>query len=193
MSGRLLAAVAAGAIAFAAQQQGPVEGLAASPVRVVIYEDLQCPDCAVFRKMMDEKLLPRYGDKVAFVHRDFPLSKHAWSRKAAIAARFFHEKDPAVGVAWRRETMANLRTITPDNFNRTLGAFSEKHGIPAAAATAALDDARLARLVEDDFQDGVARGVSHTPTVLVNGAPFVETFTVEEISKGIDQALAEAK
>ena len=40
-------------------QKPIVEGRADSPVRVVIYEDLQCPDCAVFRRMMDEKLLPR--------------------------------------------------------------------------------------------------------------------------------------
>ena len=36
-----------------------VEGKPDSEVRVLIYEDLQCSDCAVFRKMLDEKLLPR--------------------------------------------------------------------------------------------------------------------------------------
>ncbi|NWF85183.1 MAG: thioredoxin domain-containing protein, partial [Bryobacteraceae bacterium] len=56
-----------------------VEGNPSSPVRVVIYEDLQCSDCAAFRKMLDEKLLPRYGSKVAFEHRDFPLAKHSWA------------------------------------------------------------------------------------------------------------------
>ena len=43
-----------------------VEGKADSPVRVLIYEDLQCPDCADFRVMLDQKLLPKYGAKVAF-------------------------------------------------------------------------------------------------------------------------------
>jgi len=32
-----------------------VEGNASSPVRVVIYEDLQCSDCAAFRKMLENK------------------------------------------------------------------------------------------------------------------------------------------
>ena len=40
---------------------------------------------AAFRRMLDEKLLPKYGDEVAFVHRDFPLAKHAWARQAAAA------------------------------------------------------------------------------------------------------------
>ena len=74
-----------------------VEGLADSPVRAMIYEDLQCPDCAAFRRMMDEKLLPEYAGKVAFVHRDFPLAKHAWARRAAIAARFFRSEERRVG------------------------------------------------------------------------------------------------
>jgi len=60
-------------------------------------------------------------------------------------------------------------------------------------AMAALDDARLGALVEKDFQDGVARGVAHTPTALVNGQPFVEHFTYEEVAKAIDAELAGAK
>jgi protein-disulfide isomerase len=60
-------------------------------------------------------------------------------------------------------------------------------------AIAALADPRYAELVEKDYQDGVSRGVVHTPTVFVNGKPFVETFTFEEISKGIDEALAQAR
>jgi protein-disulfide isomerase len=46
--------------------------------------------------------------------------------------------------------------------------------------------------VEQEYREGVARGVSRTPTVFVNGEPFIETFTYEEISKGIDAALAAA-
>jgi protein-disulfide isomerase len=60
-------------------------------------------------------------------------------------------------------------------------------------AIAALTNPKYAELVEKDFQDGVGRGVVHTPTVFVNGVPFVETFTFEEISKGIEAALAQAK
>jgi protein-disulfide isomerase len=55
---------------------------------------------------------------------------------------------------------------------------------------AALDNPRLAALVEADFQDGVARGVAKTPTVFVNGNPFIEHFTLEDISQAIDGALA---
>ena len=43
---------------------------------------------------------------------------------------------------------------------------------------------------QDDYQEGIARGVARTPTIFVNGEPFIETFTFEDISKSIDAALA---
>jgi protein-disulfide isomerase len=174
-------------------QKPIVEGRADSPVRVVIYEDLQCPDCAVFRRMMDEKLLPQYGGKVAFVHRDFPLAKHAWARRAAIAARFFTDRNPELGLEYRRYTMAGQPAANEGNFNARLADFAKTHDIEPEAAIAALSNARYAELVEQDYQDGVSRGVVHTPTVFVNGRPFIETFTFEEISKGIDEALAQTR
>lgn len=189
MSGRLLMALVVSSLGLAAH--GPlVEGRADSPVRVMIYEDLQCSDCAAFRRMMDEKILPRYGDKVAFLHRDFPLAKHAWARRAAAAARYFGEIRPELGLAYRRHILATNRETTPDNFSSRLSEFAQIHGVEAARALAAVDDKRLADLVDKDFQEGVARGVAKTPTVFVNGKPFVERFSFEEISKAMDEALA---
>jgi len=189
MSARLLLILLATSMALTAQQP-IVEGLAESKVRVLIYEDLQCSDCAAFRQMLDEKLLPRYATRVAFVHRDFPLAKHAWARKAAVAARYFAERKPELGLAYRRYALAGIEKTTPANFNDRLAQFAREHGLDPAPALAALSDARLAALVERDFQDGVARGVVHTPTVLVNGNTFVEQFSLDEISGALDDALA---
>ena len=171
-------------------QKPVIEGSADSPVRVVVYEDLQCPDCAAFRHMLDEKILPRYGSKVAFVHRDFPLAKHAWARRAAIAARFFAERSPELGLEYRRYTMTGIETTDAGNFNLRLATFAKAHGVSQEEAIAALDNPKYAEWVEQDYQDGVARGVVHTPTVFVDGKPYIETFTFEEISKGLDAALA---
>ena len=191
MTNRLGAALLLSSMGLAAQ--GLVEGRAGSPVRVIIYEDLQCPDCADFRVMMDQQILPKYGDRVEFVHRDFPLAKHAWARRAAIAARFFTEKDSQLGLEYRRHTMATQAEATADNFKDRLAEFARQHSLKPEEALAALDNPHYAELVEKDYQEGVGRGIVHTPTALVNGAPFIETFTFEEISKGIDDALAQAK
>ena len=170
-----------------------MEGAAQSTVHVLIYEDLQCPDCAVFRTMLDTQLLPRYASSVRFEHRDFPLAKHAWARKSAIASRFFEEARPQLGLEYRKYVMGHQSEITAENFNDQLASFARAHGIDASRALAALDDQRLAGLVEKDFEEGTARGISHTPTVLVNGKPFIETFTFQQVAGEIDAQLARAQ
>ncbi|HEY3439545.1 MAG TPA: thioredoxin domain-containing protein [Paludibaculum sp.] len=185
----LVLACVAALSAFA--QGSLVEGKKDSPVRVIIYEDLQCPDCADFRVMLDQKLLPKYGAKVAFIHRDFPLAKHAWARPAAIASRYIQGVSEEKASQFRRETMAAQKTIKAEVFRDWLRAFCARNGLDAAKAIAALADPSMAALVQSDFEDGVARGIARTPTALVNGEPFIETFTVEQISAGIDAALKE--
>lgn len=170
-----------------------VEGLTSSPVRVVVYEDLQCSDCAVFRAMMDDHLLKRFGSQAAFEHRDFPLTKHAWARGAAIAARYFGAIDPALGVAFRRTTFAKQKEITDvAKLPAHVAAFAKANGKDPNAAVAALtaEGSAHAAAVDEDYREGVARGIAKTPTVFVNGEPFVETFSLEAIAKSIAAAIA---
>jgi protein-disulfide isomerase len=191
---RTLPALCAGltllAAASAARAQEPiVEGKKSSPVRVVIWEDLQCSDCAVFRDMLDKQLLPKYKDKVAFEHHDFPLAKHAWARRASIAARFFANQNQEAAIEFRRWIMRNQKLITPENFNQKLAEFAAKRGIEPGKAVASLEDDNLKEAVEKEFQSGVARGIAKTPTVIVNGQPFIETFAAADLIKAIEGAL----
>lgn len=181
--------LAAIVLALAAGAALPVEGNPESRVKVIVYEDLQCPDCAAYRQMMDQRLLPKFGSQVAFVHKDFPLAKHAWARMAAVAGRHFAAVGPEIGVRFRQHVMANLRSITVDNFRDKIAAFAKAQGADPDAALKALDNADYAAQVERDFQEGVARGVAKTPTVFVNGRPFIETFRFEDLAAAIEQAL----
>lgn len=188
-----LAAVLLAAAAIVADQERLVEGNAKSPVRVIAYEDLQCSDCAIYRRMLDEKLLPKYSATVAFEHRDFPLEKHAWAKKAAVAARYFDAAGSGLGVAFRQWAMGNQESVTAENFDAKLADWARSKGQDPAKVQKALSDPALVKAVEEDYEDGVARGVARTPTVFVNGEPFIEAFRFEEISKGIDAALAATK
>ncbi len=175
-------------ISFAAAKR-PIEGNPESTVRVVIFEDLQCPDCAALRTMLDQKLLPKYAAKVAFEHRDFPLAKHAFARKEAVAARFVDSIDSDLGLKFRRDALGSIKQVRESGFDAWLANWAKQNSVDPAKAAAALEDKDLAALVEKDFQDGVARGVAKTPTAFVNGVPFIETFTFDEISKAIEEAL----
>jgi protein-disulfide isomerase len=181
--------LAAAATSLMLADQVPIEGNKSATVRVIIYEDLQCPDCADFRAMLDKDLLPAYGKKVAFEHRDFPLPKHAWARQAAIASRMFAEKSPDLYTEWRRYALSHIKEINAAGFNDSVLAWAKQHDVNPVKVTEALEDKTLNDAVEKDWQEGLARGVSKTPTVFVDGEPFVETFTLQEISAAIDKAL----
>jgi protein-disulfide isomerase len=181
------------ALAFAAAIPAAgrlTEGAADAKVRILVYEDLECSDCAKFRPMMDQKLLAKYGSKVAFEHRDFPLTKHAWSRLAAVAARHFERENPKLAVEFRRVTMEKQASITADRLGTHVATFARQFGSDPVKAVEAMTDAALQKLVDDDFAEGLARGVTRTPTVFVDGEPFVETFAFDEIAKSIEAALA---
>jgi protein-disulfide isomerase len=187
-------AVAAGLAAVAGLAgEVLIEGKATSRVRVLIFEDLQCGDCAAFRRMMDQTILPKYKDSVAFLHRDFPLPRHTWARKAAIAARFFESKRASLGLDYRRHMLSTFESTTVDTFGQSLYDFCRTHGVDPAEAQDGLLKQEFADRVDRDYREGETRGVTKTPTVIVNGIPFVEKFTFEELSKALDEALAGAR
>ena len=190
---KVMVALVFAAASMVAGQERVVEGNPESLVRVIAYEDLQCSDCAIYRRMMDEQLLPKYAGTVAFEHRDFPLEKHKWAKTAAVAARHFDKIQPALGVAFRQWAMANQESITPETFDSKLEEWTRSRKQDIAQLKTALADPALIKAVQEDYEDGVARGVARTPTVFVNGEPFIETFTFEQISKGIDAALSATK
>jgi protein-disulfide isomerase len=166
-----------------------VEGNPSSPVRVIIYEDLQCSDCAHFRGMMDQRILPRYGDRIEFIHRDFPLPKHDWARQAAIAGRWVYEQNHALGIVYRREIMSEQDHLTTENLKDWLAHFAARNDLDPKGIVASLGDQRLASIVDADYQGAVARGVSKTPTVYVGNQSFVENIVYEDLAHALDQAL----
>jgi protein-disulfide isomerase len=183
-------AMLASAVSLFGARAEIVEGNPLSPVRVVIYEDLQCSDCQNFRAMMDQKLLPRYGTRVAFVHRDLPLPRHEWARAAAVAARWVYEKDPSLGIVFRREIMSEQDHLTQADMQNWLLQFARRNNLDQKGIIDALSDPRLLNLVDQDYLAGVARGVSHTPTVYAGGQIFVETIIFDEIARVLDLELS---
>jgi protein-disulfide isomerase len=169
-----------------------VEGNPKGAVRVLIYEDLQCPDCSVFRKALDERLLPRYSASVAFEHRDFPLPKHTWAKEAAVAARYFQALNPMLAADFRRTVQGNLGKVNSEGFRSWLIEFCRDRQLDTDKALAALNNSTYAQAVEADYQAGVAAGIRRTPTVIVGGTSFVETIDIGALQRSLDALLGGA-
>src|SRR5579872_3038984 len=115
ISAACLALVLGASGAAAVSRNDIVEGNLASPVRVIIYEDMQSGRGAQFQQMLEQKLLPKYRDRVLFVHRDFPQGRHDWALEAARAARWVFTQSNQLGVFVRREVVAQQNGITDHN------------------------------------------------------------------------------
>src|ERR1700752_3313722 len=67
-------------------------------VAIVVFEDLQCPDCARAAPLLEEAAKTY---KIPLVRHAFPLPMHNWSKDAAIMARYFDTKSKIIGNEFR--------------------------------------------------------------------------------------------
>ena len=165
-------------------------GNARSPVRVIVYQDLECPSCAQWHGDFLSQIIPRFGAQVGFEFRDFPLPQHPWAFNAAVLARFFDTKSPQLGMAWRDYCFTHQDALTPDNLLDKAAAWAAPHGITRAQLSQVFARSDLFSLVQADMARGNRDHVEHTPTVLLNG---VEATTPAKLEQMLTQALARAK
>jgi len=164
----------------------PVAGNPAAKVRVIVYQDLECPSCAQWHGVLEKQVIPEFGSKVAFEFRDFPLTQHLWSFNAAVLARYFDTVKPAIGMAWRDFCFTHQTELTPDTLLDQAVRWSATYGIKRAQIEGVFSRSDLFALVEHDKKLGHADNVVHTPTVLLNG---VEATTPEELTKRLTAAV----
>lgn len=163
----------------------PVVGDVHSSVRVIVYQDLECPDCARWHKVFTAQIIPQFGSKVAFEFRDYPLPQHLWSFNAAVLARYFDTKSSKLGMGWRDYCFTHQDELTPTNLMAKAAEWARPAGVTATQLENAFANAELFAQVQADQQLGHRDNVQHTPTVLLNGH---EASTPEELEQWLAQA-----
>jgi len=157
-----------------------------APVAIVVFEDLQCPQCGRVAPLL-EQASRTY--KIPLVQHDFPLPAHNWSFEAAVLARYFDTHSKEVGNAFREAVFAHQLEITPQN----LRGFAEKFATDNKIALPFVVDpeGKLAGLVRADKDVGVSLHIIHTPTIWVvsskhSGRPYVEVTDTSQLYLMID-------
>ena len=155
-------------------------------VAIVIFEDLECPDCARAAPLVAEASRTY---KIPLVRHDYPLPMHPWAYDAAILARYFDTHSKAIGNEFRDTVFRHQLEITKE----TLRPFGEKF---AAAHKIDLPfvvdpEGKLAKLVDADRELGKQLDLQHTPTLYVvsnkrSGTPFVEVVDRSQLFQLID-------
>lgn len=173
-------------------QNQPCSGPADAPVTIVEYADLECPSCARLQPVLEKDVLPRYGQKVRVIYKDFPLPMHDWSRKAAVASQCAYQINPSAFVRYRSSIFAHQDQINVTNVRDQLLTLGEAAGIDRMRLAACIDSNASLPRVEADLREGQELQVNMTPTCFVNGREIVG-LAPEELNQAITHDLADRK
>ena len=152
---------------------------AGASVAIVLFQDLQWPDCASAYPTIIQTAQTRH---IPVVVHDFPMPRHSWSFQASVTARFFDAKSQQLGNDFRGYILQNQQQISDE---AALRRYAEKFAVDRQVALPSqLDpDGKLAEQVQADFRLGQQIGVEHTPTLFVVGSGNVSSPLVEVISR----------
>ena len=146
-----------------------VRGNAAAEVSLIEYTDFECPFCKRFHGT-PKPLLDRYGGRVNWVLRNYPLPFHdPAAHKEALAAECV-ARLAGNDAYWKyadalfANTKSNGAGLPEE---KSVEKLAEAAGIKPAALTQCVGDAAMSKRIEVDIADGAAAGVSGTPTTVV--------------------------
>ena len=154
-------------------------------VAIVVFEDMECPDCARAYPVVWEAAKKH---NIPVVLHDFPLQMHPWSFDAAVFARYFDSKSQKLGDDFRGFIFQNQQQIDKQNLRQWADKFASINNSPIPFV---LDpDGQFKTKILADRQMGTQIGLQHTPTIFVvgNGGAATPAVEVEDRTK-LDQII----
>jgi protein-disulfide isomerase len=166
----------------------PARGSADAPVVMVEYGDFQCPFCGKFAREVEPKLVEKYVEDgtLRMEWRDFPYLGQE-SLDAALAARAAQDQ----GKFWEYHDLL---------YENQSGGFSDEKlielapeaGLDVEEFESSFKSGEYEALVKEAFLGGQRRGVSGTPTFVINGKVLAGAQPVEVFEDAIERAKREA-
>ncbi|MEV8432400.1 DsbA family protein [Streptomyces chartreusis] len=161
-----------------------------SELTLVEFLDFECEACGAYFPAV-EQLREKYGDRVTFVARYFPMPGH---RNGELAAR---TAEAAARQGRFEEMYAKLFTTQKDwgeaqeSKESVFRRYAEELGLDMDRFDADLTDPQVARRVEADQRDGLGLGVQGTPTFFLDGERIDNPGSYEEFKAILDAELAD--
>ena len=172
----------------------PTQGPENAPVMLVEYSDLECPVCARMQEELERDIVPKYGDKLRVVFKEYPLvAIHDWALTAAIAAQCTYQIDPSKYVDFRSAVYKNQASINGEHARDLLLHAGAEAGVDNMKLAACIDSKDSLPRVEANIREADALGVAQTPTMFINGRILVGAPPSADVYKVIDEALHDGK
>lgn len=155
-----------------------------APIQIIAFSDYECPFCKKAEETVDE-VMKAYGNKVNYVHRDYPLPFHKEARPAAEAARCAGEQ----GKFWEVHD-ALFKAAKLDE--ASIAAAVSAAGVDKAKYDDCIKSGRAGTKVDEDMEAGSEVGVSGTPAFFINGRMLSGAQPFDRFKAVIDAELAKA-
>jgi len=154
----------------------PWTGPRMAAVTIVEFIDFECGGCARVHEVLN-RIVEAYEGKVKLIARDYPIARHQFSQKAAVAAACAHEQ----GTYWEFADMLfhNQDSLDPES----LKSYARTLDLNMDQFNECFDSGAPAEETIEDRNDGIQAGVVSTPTVFVNGiqAPDLSERTIRSM------------
>jgi protein-disulfide isomerase len=172
-------------------------GPSTAPVLLVGFDDLECPFCAELHKELFPALTDHYKDQVRVVYQSLPNDGHPWSMRAAVDTDCLGKENSAA--YWAAVDTIHAHAPEYGGTERKLAVAEQELDTEALEEGRRLhvDEAPLKACLKNQDttpeKESVAlasrMGVTHTPTIFVNGAKSEGDVPIEFIFDMVDNAL----
>jgi protein-disulfide isomerase len=178
----------------------PARGDGKAKVVAINYDDFQCPFCSRMHQTLFPQLLKEYGDRVAFIYKDFPLAEiHPWATHAAVNANCLATQNQDAYWDFADYIHANQAEVNSEKshdtqfaaLDRMAVAQGQKHSLDGTKLQACIK-AQADEAVKASLREGEALGVEATPTLFVNGEKVDGALPIGELRAVLDRALVRA-
>lgn len=144
-------------------------GPADAPITLVEYGDFECPYCGMAHHVVPV-LQQRFGERLRFVFRHFPLTEiHPRALRAALAAESVSAQLGESGFWSMHDLLFQNQKALGDE---ALAAYAASAGADPRQLLSNLAAGAHLQRIEDNFSSGVRSGVNGTPTFFINGVRF---------------------
>lgn len=174
----------------------PMKGSANAKVTIVEFTDFQCPFCRRFYEDAYPQVIKDYVDtgKAKIYFKQFPLAQiHPQAEISAEASecakdqgKFWEMHDKMFNEEQKIEPSGNTATFSATDLKK----WAVDIGLDAAKFNTCLDSGSKAATVQAQENEGIAAGVSGTPTFYINGQQLVGAQPFSAFKSAIDQAIA---
>lgn len=168
---------------------GKIWGSPNAPVKVELFGDFQCPNCARADAML-RQLAARYIDsgKVQIIYRHFAFigPESVAAAQAAECANDQKKFWEYANYVYAHQAGENVGAFS----NNNLKSFAVQLGLDTNAFNACFDSGKYASVVQKDLDEGRFRGIRATPSFFVNGQMLEGALPADQFGQLLDQALA---